>query len=91
MDLPPLPLGRLVAIAHRYGLDLREMRLAVQRRAHIDARRAAYLVLVERGWTVARIARFFRRNHTTVLEVLDRAGGVRRSHGGDRRRRPEAA
>jgi|GEM_PF-2578856 len=63
-------------VAARHRVSSEEMRGHCRRAALVEARREAYELMVRAEFSVSEVARFFRRDHTTVLFALRRAGGA---------------
>ena len=63
-------------VAARHRISSEEMRGHCRRAGLVEARREAYEVMRRAEFSVSEVARFFRRDHTTVLFALRGAKGA---------------
>ncbi|MBN9674625.1 helix-turn-helix domain-containing protein [Salipiger bermudensis] len=63
-------------VASRHRVSSEEMRGHCRRAALVEARREAYELMLRAEFSVSEVARFFRRDHTTVLFALRGAEGA---------------
>jgi hypothetical protein len=68
-----LPIGRIVATARAHGATIDEVRSRSQVPRICAARAAVALLLVDRRWRIAEIARWLGKNHTSVAAMVRRA------------------
>lgn len=61
----------LEEIAQSHGQTLASIRGKGRFRAQVAAREECYFFLRARGWSLPQIGRFFNRDHTAVMYVLD--------------------
>jgi hypothetical protein len=63
--------GGVVAILKAYGENMRRL-TSLQRDTHIiDCRRDVAIYLRARGWSFPRIGRFMRRDHSSIIHLLN--------------------
>lgn len=65
-------------VAARHRVSSEDMRGHCRRAALVEARREAYELMLRAEFSVSEVARFFRRDHTTVLFALRGVEGAAR-------------
>lgn len=65
-------------VAARHRVSSEEMRGHCRRAALVEARREAYELMLRAEFSASEVARFFRRDHTTILFALRGAEGAAR-------------
>ena len=67
ISLGPTALSAVRAAAEAHELTVEEVLAPSKRRECVQARKMAMVLLRKQGWTLPRIAKVFRVDHTTVL------------------------
>lgn len=67
ISLGPTALAAVRAAAEAHELTVEEVMTLSRRRECVQARKRAMVLLRKQGWTLPRIAKVFRVDHTTVL------------------------